>query len=154
MILLVPNWRAYLAWWLVNSLSFISTSKVTLMMKHLRNGNVMHGGNDNSVSILEEKAMSFGVKTTPRYNWVSRSHPGLLKMTSSRSTSCHKWQERSVKERNRCPRGNFYHFSQAEQLHLLPTVEKWIEKSPALICQLYVILIEFHGISKFDLKIW
>ena len=37
-------------------------------MKNLRNGNVMHGGNDNSVSILEEKAMSFGVKTTPRYN--------------------------------------------------------------------------------------
>ena len=31
MLLLVPNWRAYLALWLVNSLSFISTTKVTLM---------------------------------------------------------------------------------------------------------------------------
>ena len=30
MLLLVPNWRAYLALWLVNSLSFISTTKVTL----------------------------------------------------------------------------------------------------------------------------
>ena len=30
MLLLVPNWRAYLALWMVNSLSFISTTKVTL----------------------------------------------------------------------------------------------------------------------------
>ena len=30
MKILVPNWRAYLALWLVNSLSFISTTKVTL----------------------------------------------------------------------------------------------------------------------------
>ena len=31
MKILVPNWRAYLALWLVNSLSFISTTKVTLI---------------------------------------------------------------------------------------------------------------------------
>ena len=31
MKILVPNWRAYLALWLVNSLSFISTTKVTLL---------------------------------------------------------------------------------------------------------------------------
>ena len=34
MVLLVPNWRVYLALWLVNSLSFISTSKVTLLFEY------------------------------------------------------------------------------------------------------------------------
>ena len=47
MKILVPNWRAYLALWLVNSLLFISTTKVTLykgnaILKRRKSGPVFH----------------------------------------------------------------------------------------------------------------
>ena len=86
----------------------------------------MHRRNNFSIRILEEQTMGFGIKATARHYWVSRSHPSLLRLnrTSLCKTSCHKWQGRSAIERKFGPRGEFYHFSQPEQLHLLPTLQR------------------------------